>query len=62
MHIVNRFPRQVLFRNYPAWPGLLSLGQGNNNMAREGKQEGIDGGESSQDRLTLMLGLIVDLR
>ena len=41
---------------------LLSLGQGNNNMAREGKQEGIDGGESSQDRLTLMLGLIVDLR
>lgn len=42
--------------------GLLSLGQGNNNMTREGKQEGIDGGESSQDRLTLMLGLIVDLR
>ena len=41
---------------------LLSLGQGNNNMAREGKQEGIDGGESSQGRLTMRLGLIVDLR
>lgn len=41
VHIINCFPRQVPFRNYPAWPGLLSLGQYNNNIPVEGKQEGI---------------------